>query len=307
MKVWIIKAIVQKFISFLPFKHQVNFLFQKYITKGVHLSDEYFEDKLIHAQNHIRYFRKHISLNEFKALELGSGWYPVIPIYLFLHGASIIISIDIAQHITKENLETTIKKLIDYNDKKEFDKYYQEIDLARFELLKTILRNYNELKLEEILSKLNIKFLIQDARNTIFDDDYFDLITSNNTFEHIYQEILVDILKEFKRILSPNGIMSHFIDMSDHFAHLDKSISIYNFLQYSEKKWNLIDNTIQPQNRLRINQYKEILYKTPLHILEENNRKGDEEIVKKLKLALPFSNFTSINVAVSHSHMVLKK
>ena len=62
-----------------------------------------------------------------------------------------------------------------------------------------------------------------------------DFICSNNTFEHIPQEILRDILVEFKRVLHPNGLMSHFIDMSDHFAHFDSRITIYNFLQIQQK------------------------------------------------------------------------
>ena len=50
----------------------------------------------------------------------------------------------------------------------------------------------------------------------------------------------------------PDGLHSHFIDMSDHFAHMDSSISIYHFLRYSEAQWKRIDNSIQPQNRWRL-------------------------------------------------------
>ncbi len=89
MKKWILKAIVQKTISFLPFKHQINFLFQKYVTKGVYLSDEYFEDRLIHAANHLKGSKK-LSGNTVpdKTLELGTGWYPVVPIVFYLCGSN---------------------------------------------------------------------------------------------------------------------------------------------------------------------------------------------------------------------------
>ncbi|MEP7168031.1 MAG: hypothetical protein ABI855_01545 [Bacteroidota bacterium] len=58
MKKWILKAIIQKTISFLPFKHRIKFLFQKYVTKGVYLSDVYFEDRLTHAAHHLKGYQK---------------------------------------------------------------------------------------------------------------------------------------------------------------------------------------------------------------------------------------------------------
>ncbi len=61
--------------------------------------------------------------------------------------------------------------------------------------------------------------------------DSVDFICSNNTFEHIPADILSAILREFKRVIKPGGLMSHFIDMSDHFAHFDSRITIYNFLE----------------------------------------------------------------------------
>ena len=56
---WRAKAIVQKGISFFPKKEKVNYLFQKYITKGVFLSDEYFTNKITHAIDHLKYFKQY--------------------------------------------------------------------------------------------------------------------------------------------------------------------------------------------------------------------------------------------------------
>jgi len=118
MKKWILKAIVQKTISFLPFKHQINLLFQKYVTKGVYLSDEYFEDRLIHAANHLKAY-KNLSGNLIpeRTLELGTGWYPVVPFMLYLCGSKEIHSIDIASLTNKERLITTLRKFeLYFND-----------------------------------------------------------------------------------------------------------------------------------------------------------------------------------------------
>ena len=88
MRKWHQKAIVQKTISYLPFSHQINFLFQKYVTKGVTLTDAYFADRLTHAAEHIAAFEKHAPGKTLEsALELGTGWFPVVPVSLFLRGA----------------------------------------------------------------------------------------------------------------------------------------------------------------------------------------------------------------------------
>ena len=56
---WKAEAIVQKGISYLPKKDKINYLFQKYVTKGVYLTDEYFTYKITHARDHLAYFKKY--------------------------------------------------------------------------------------------------------------------------------------------------------------------------------------------------------------------------------------------------------
>lgn len=99
MKTWILKAIVQKTISFLPYKHQINYFFQRYVTKGVLLNNSYFTDRLVHANKHLRFFEQysHIATPS-TTLELGTGWYPVVPISLFLNGSDTIYTVDISPY-----------------------------------------------------------------------------------------------------------------------------------------------------------------------------------------------------------------
>ena len=63
-------------------------------------------------------------------------------------------------------------------------------------------------------------------------------------------------MKEAKRILKKDGTAIHFIDLSDHFQHQDKSITGINFLRYSEKEWERIaGNEFAYCNRLRVSDY----------------------------------------------------
>lgn len=55
MKKWILKAFIQKVITFLPFSFKINYLFQKYVTKHVHLTDEFFDIMLNHFEELFEY------------------------------------------------------------------------------------------------------------------------------------------------------------------------------------------------------------------------------------------------------------
>ena len=106
--IWIVKALIQKTISFLPYNHSINYLFQKHVTKGVRLTDELFEDKLIHCKNHLQYFSSYATTPATSSLEIGTGWYPIVPIGLYLFGFENIVSVDISDLLTTEAIHQTI-------------------------------------------------------------------------------------------------------------------------------------------------------------------------------------------------------
>lgn len=226
--------------------------------------------------------------------------------YFYLLGCEKIYSVDISFLTSKERIHTTIKKFIEANDKALLNKYFA-INENRSEQLISLNNSIDSISLEELILKLNLEYLIQDARHLELPDNSVDLVNSNNTFEHIYPEILFSILKDFKRVVNKeHGVMSHFIDMSDHFAHFDKSINIYNFLQFSDKQWYWIDNSIQPQNRLRIDDYKLIYKNLDIPISAESFREGRMNELKAIKLNDKFLEKPLETIAISHCHFISK-
>lgn len=306
MSVWVAKAVIQKTISFLPYSNSINYWFQKHITKGVRLTDALMEDKLIHCGKHLEYYTKYGKVQQgFSALEIGTGWYPIVPIGLYLAGAGTVYSIDISSLLKSEAVKETVSMFLQYHQEGKLQTYLKRIDPERLEKLGTVLSmNGSPVAL---LEPLNIKPIVGDARKIDLPDGSIDLINSNNTFEHIYPGILSDILAEFKRVLRPDGIMSHFIDMSDHFAHLDKSITIYNYLKFSDREWAWIDNSVQPQNRLRLSDYLELFAQAGLKIIDREIRPGSVEELSRIKPDAKYASKTLADLAVSHCLLVAKK
>lgn len=305
---WKAKAVVQKGISFLPYKEKINFLFQKYVTKGVFLNDEHFNYKITAARDHLKYFNKYSGKkpDQCSILELGTGWYPIIPIAMYLNDFRNVMSIDIQSWMTKESQLTTIKKFKEWRDDGRLSEFLPYINETKWGQLIALTEQKDTTSKEEICKTINFKTIIQDARDTDFSDYEIDFICSNNTLEHIPKSVLIGILKEFNRIIKTDGLMSHFIDMSDHFAHFDKTINIYNFLKYSEKKWNRIDNSIQPQNRLRFKDYKAIYKDLGIPISEEDYDEGNIDLVKEINLHQEYAEYTLEELAISHGFLISK-
>jgi SAM-dependent methyltransferase len=304
MAKWILKAVIQKGISYLPAEHKINYLFQKYVTKGVRLTDRVFDDKLTSVRDHVHYFRKYHAKHEgFTALELGSGWFPVVPMGLYLCGAGKITTVDLSDLMRRENILATIRKYKEYQEAGKLQGWLPHALPDRTQRLFALLTDAPAER-GELLAKFGTRYLVADARKLDLPDQCTDLIVSNNVLEHIYPDALKDILKEFKRISKSDGVSSHFIDMSDHFAHMDKSINIYNFLKFSEGQWKLIDNSIQPQNRLRINHYRDMYRQLGLNVLEQVDRPGSIDELLSVKLHTTFASIDPRIAAVSHSLLI---
>ncbi len=305
---WKAKAIVQKTISFFPKKEKVNYLFQKYVTKGVFLTDEYFGFKIMHAGDHIVYFKKYAArpIGKSNVLELGTGWYPVIPIFMFLYGFKEVSSIDIQSWMTKDSQITTIEKFIEWEKQGKLEPHFSNFIPQRWQQLLDIIEHKQDYTKAKINSAILLKISIQDASSTDLPTSSFDFICSNNTFEHIPEPVLKAILIEFLRIVKKDGLMSHFVDMSDHFAHFDKSINIYNFLRYTSKKWARIDNKIQPQNRMRFKDFEALYRAINLPISEFELTKGDIQALKTIPLSADFKDYTDEELAISHVYLVSK-
>ena len=90
-------------------------------------------------------------------------------------------------------------------------------------------------------------------------------------------DALAGILREAARVLKPDGLCVHLIDLSDHFQHSDPSISQLNFLRYSEAEWeSLAGNRFMYMNRLRASDYLSIFAEAGLELLDLGRVVDDE-------------------------------
>lgn len=299
MPSWLWKAGLQGVISFLPRYRDINYLFQKNVTSGLRLKESYFDGKLNYTQQHLKHYQaEHHKLPD-NALELGTGWLPIVPIGLYLSGVNEIFSVDINPHIRPELVRDTIDFYLRYANTGRFAASPDRI--ANLEKARVALETNT---VAEALKHMNIKLLVTDARDLKLPGKSVQLFVSNNTLEHIPYDVIQGIFQEFWRVATPNAIMSHLIDLSDHYSHFDKSITPYHFLRFSPSQWRMFNNKIHYQNRLRIVDYRDLHIKSGFKIINEKNEAGSASQIQQIKLADTFRSYKHEDIIVTTSWLV---
>ncbi|MDQ3021682.1 MAG: class I SAM-dependent methyltransferase [Bacteroidota bacterium] len=302
---FIYKAYIQKLFSTLPKGEKLNYVFQKYVTKSLPILDSDFVIKLEAAKSHFNNFKKYGSSKnpeDCTYYEFGAGYDMLIPLSMSILGFKKLICIDIRELIFPELIKDSINRLRKFKDK-----LGKEISLS--ENIPSITgKNY-----KDILKKFfRIEYMAPlDARNTHIEKNSIDFILSNATMEHIPENDISPIMKECYRILTKNGIMSNVIDYRDHWSFFDSSISVYNYLKFSDNKWLKLNPSIMYQNRMRHKDYIKIIKDTGFEILEETaNKPNEKELdeLKNIRLDKDFSNnYSKEELSIKSSILVIKK
>lgn len=299
------KAYIQNFFSSVPQGERLNYFFQKNITHSLPISDADLSDKIETVKLHFNNFKKYSNGKDEKNCryyEFGSGYDMVIPIGISLLGFGNLICIDIRELVFPDLINNSVKRLIKYkNSFGEKAEILNSVPHVNSKNFREVLKEYFNINYEAPL----------DAKDTGIESNSIDFILSNATMEHIPHKDLPGIMKESFRILKPEGIMSNVIDYRDHWSFFDDSISVYNYLQYSENDWKKLNPSIMYQNRMRHIDYIKIIKEAGFEIIEEkpvHPGRNESELLKKINLSENFlNNYSLEELGIKSSMLVLRK
>jgi hypothetical protein len=285
---WWIKAGIQGTLSLLPQPQRWNRLFQRYVTRSIRLRAQTFQRKWAQALHHHANWRLHRSHPPRSVLELGTGWHPVVPCGLALLGVEQVYTLDVTNLVCARTLAETFTLYDALLDERHGD---LPVDLRRMAILRD-LRHDPPRDPYTALAQLGVHALVADARTSGLGAGTIDLFVSNNTLEHIDPATIAATFQEFGRLAAPGALMSHFIDMADHYAAFDPRITVYNFLRFTDTRWRLFDNELQHQNRLRVTDFRELHRASEWRLLDEENT-SDAAAFAQVELAPQFHAYSS--------------
>ncbi len=300
---WMIKAAVQNGISLLPASASWNYVFQKYVTKSIGLDEDRLRIKLrFYAARHITSCFTYCGRKSPVVLELGTGWYPVIPIAFYLCGASTIWTIDNRLLLENAAIHNTLRLFARLWRAGELATLLPHLDENRARQLNELVNTGEAAR--HVLDALNIDTLVQDARCTALEDASVDFIFSNSVLQEIPPAVLHGLFHEFRRVLSAEGCMSHYVNMVEPYATSDPSLTPFHFLQYSDRSWRILDNSVHSHNRLRIREYRALHGGAGFDIVEEDNERGERIELERVRLAKRFQAYSTDDLLVVNTWLV---
>lgn len=264
---WKIKALIQKLLAPSAIGDQLNHL-PAQLGKNYHKNVVTYQ-----TYETIRKFNyANLNLSTAKtALEIGTGYSLISPIILSLIGFRKIITTD----ITKDAKIGHFKKQISYISSTQILSSIIENSIySKDEILNKIDKLRQCKSIAQATSLLNIKYLAPYSFNdTLIANSPIDYICSQVVLEHMSPQSLNELFRFTEDKLTGNNYCVHTINFIDHFTNpgflADKTISAFNFLKYSNRKWKFwADNRIAYTNRLSHIYYYELCEKYNLEIID---------------------------------------
>ena len=297
---WLIKSATHRIFSFLPWSHRWNELLQVHVSKSAFLHPAQFEQRLSYCAKHLDNFhRLHAAPGQgFAAFELGTGWFPVVPLGLYLCGATEIFTADIAPHLHPSRIRRAAELICDYARRNLLQQLLPRLRSDRVAEVQKLLDAGANATSEALLKRLNIHVLVRDAQDTGLKPGSIGLFVSNGVLEYIPRPILSNILDEFRRVARPGAVTSHFINLGDEFAQFDHSITGFNFLKYPDSRWKWLDSPLTSKSRLRISDYRQVFQETGWPITIEEDMNGDAADLEKVRLAPQFQKYSRADLLV---------
>jgi SAM-dependent methyltransferase len=303
---WRVKGTVQKVLASIPGGTVINDELQRTVGELRHfeatVDNKVVDDWIVLLELMLELG---ISPSDQEYLEIGTGWFPTLPVCFSLIGARSIKTYDLHRHVNSRMTLQMIHRL---------GVHLEQIAAIAGMPLSTIEAAYSELcataNPSELFQTGRIEYCAPaDASRTHLADSCIDVVFSNSVLEHIVPETIDAIMLETARILKPGGVAIHSVNCGDHYAYFDRGITAINYLQYSERQWAFWNNRLGYQNRLRASDFLRSAEKAGLRIIlsRQNAREDLFKALPTLVIAPQFKCYSIEDLCCTSIDFVVRK
>ena len=239
-------------------------------------------------------------------VEIGSGWYPTLPVCFALAGARTVHTVDIVRHFDPSLCKRMIAALEPH-----LGRIASVADRPEDRIRVSWAAMRDSFDLPSLLAQAGIVYHApQDARHMSgIADGTLDLVYSNSVLEHIPPDVLDGILSEARRMLGDGDLTLHGVACNDHYAHFDRRISFVNYLQYADRRWRLYNNDLHYQNRLRARDFLDTAERCGFDVIDHRTavRPGSREALGSMQIAPEFASYSLEELAITTVDFVARK
>jgi SAM-dependent methyltransferase len=300
---WIIKAVVQKCVSALPYRERINYFLQSHIFKSLPAPEIEIMVKARQAVRQMEKVKKYgniAAIDKLTCYEIGAGWDLTMPMVFHMLGVRKQVLLDYAAHVRPYIVNNTLSIL-----------ERRKLDLQA--LTPSELKDISPLEIKRIadLADFDIDYRAPgNAGRTGLKTASVDFISSNYTLEYIPEKYLPAIFQECYRILKPEGCCAFYVNTVDQYSKIDKTLFRFNFLKYSDFTWSLVNSALHYTNRLRYTDYLMHFTNAGFEVVRADLHESDLadlETLKKMKLAKKFRDMQLKDIGVISFWILLKK
>jgi SAM-dependent methyltransferase len=133
-------------------------------------------------------------------------------------------------------------------------------------------------------------------------DDSFDIIYSQAVLEHVRRDEFSETLLQCRRLLKPNGVMSHVVDFKDHLGGGLSNLKISSVLW--EQNWFALKSNFYT-NRLRFSEVIKICEDSGFTLKMAEVSRYEVTPIRRKQLATEFSRLSDDDLSVSEVHLVM--
>lgn len=240
---WVIKATVQKLLGAMPARitDPIYHTIQQQI-RGIPIEVQDQRSFIGDVSSLLTDIRGK-SLSGLRIVELGSGWYPVLPLLLISEfGALEVHTFDVNRHYSSNRIAAAAREIMNVVAHLRQDPVLQQA--ARTGRLPGSIHYHPRTKTQRV-SQLS--------------GGPAELALSRLVLPYIVPEDIRDIHISSRQWLTPDALWIHILNTSDERAREDSTLHQFDFLRYSEKSWTWTSgNRYAYSNRLRLPQYRAV-------------------------------------------------
>ena len=270
---WRVKGILQKLFSWLPGGSRVNSALQTRLG-GLRRLDRNVDVKVIDdwvpLVLHMQSLQVPVEGKVF--VEIGTGWYPTLPVCFHLAGAARCITYDL-----RPLMDWTLTQRMVARLERHIPQIATSLGLEAALLHGRLEHIRQAASQDDFLRRAGIEYRAPgDATRTGLPDRSVDVVFSNSVLEHVPGPVIARLMQEARRTLRPGGIALHSVNCGDHYAYFDPGVTQINYLKYGSLHWWLWNNDLQYQNRLRADDFLALARDAGLSIVLNRQRPRPE-------------------------------
>ena len=243
-------------------------------------------------------------------LEIGTGWFPFVPLLAHLLGARRVFTVDIHPWLTLRHTRQTVDAIRDLADTAAAK---LGVEPAEFSLRADDLahRAGKAREIADIFGPAQIHYLPRtDLLEADMPPNSLDAVFSSNVLEHIPPDTLSAIHRKTAQLVRAGGFAVHRFNPGDHFANL--SGSTIRFLECDDREWQgLGGRGLSYHNRLRTCEHAELIRETgwtPAFWAEQVDREAIEQLREGRIVPVPrYAEMSPEQICAFYAWFVLRK